>query len=382
MSLYTVKFTERGEVRLAARLDTLEASLCRVTFDVVDTGIGLSAEQRQRLFDAFSQADSSTTRRYGGTGLGLVICRRLIALMGGELTLASSPGNGSRFTFVISLPVAQATRHESDDAQAPPPPLRLEGARILLAEDNAINQHLVQRLLEGMGATVTVVEHGGKAIEVVERQAVDLVLMDLQMPVMDGFEASRRIRHRFPGMPIIALSAAVLENERQQALAAGMNDHLAKPIDARKLATSLAYWLERSGSLPTTASASTQAAKGVAHAWLDQLRGFDIQQGLMAAGGDHELYHRVLAMFRQQLEAFRGALQSHSPCQRQDFAQRLHTLKGAAGSLGATRLAQAAERLEALAIQHEPLLPAHVEPFASALQETWQALLALPETVT
>jgi two-component system, sensor histidine kinase and response regulator len=245
-----VKFTQEGEVRV-----DIENAGDLLRFSVTDTGIGLSEQQQQKLFAPFAQADSSTTRRFGGTGLGLAICRRLAELMGGQVGLSSELGKGSCFWFTASLPSCGAEevrpvtpdRLKHDAAKQP----RLE-ARVLVAEDNITNQKVVRLLLERLGCRVEMVGNGREAVEAVARDQFDLVLMDCQMPELDGYEASRQIRQAERGtgrqIPIIALTANALRGEREQCVAAGMDDHVAKPVRFETLAAVLSKWYRRPDS--------------------------------------------------------------------------------------------------------------------------------------
>jgi signal transduction histidine kinase/BarA-like signal transduction histidine kinase len=248
-----VKFTERGEVAVTAGLLWQQAGSAMLHFNVSDTGVGLTAEQHRRLFLPFSQADASTSRRYGGTGLGLAICHHLVRLMGGSIGVQSAPGQGSRFHFTAlfglpegpapapALPAGRAQREPSLQAIT----RRLRGARVLLVEDNAINQELALELLAGIGMQVTVANDGECALAMLEQQVFDIVLMDCQMPVMDGYEATRRLRERPHGrlLPVIAMTANAMVGDREKVLAAGMNDHVAKPIDVPTLFATLARWV-------------------------------------------------------------------------------------------------------------------------------------------
>jgi CheY-like chemotaxis protein len=203
----------------------------------------MTAAEQERAFKAFSQADSSTTRRYGGTGLGLAICRRLVGLMGGDIGVASQPGAGS--TFRVTLPFGRSdqalqpqTRSLRDEQD------RLAGLRVLLVEDNPTNRLVATRILEKTGATVAQAEDGAQAVAQLDAapDAFDAVLMDIQMPVMDGIEATRRLRAdaRFARLPIIAMTADAMSEDRQNCLDAGMQDYVSKPIDVATLVGALA----------------------------------------------------------------------------------------------------------------------------------------------
>ncbi|MCX8086869.1 MAG: ATP-binding protein, partial [Rhodocyclaceae bacterium] len=238
-----LKFTERGEIRLAVRLLSRAAERCELEFSVSDTGIGLAPEDQQRIFKAFTQADSSITRRYGGTGLGLAICRRLVAAMGGEIGVTSAPGKGSTFYFRLPFGLAEAALAPKPRSLRDAAPT-LAGLKVLLVEDNATNRLVAQRLLEKAGVTVEVAENGAEALEKLAAAATpfDAVLMDVQMPVMDGLEATRRLKAdgRFAHLPVIAMTADAMAEDRQRCLEAGMQEYLAKPIDFGELLTTLA----------------------------------------------------------------------------------------------------------------------------------------------
>lgn len=229
-----VKFTGEGKVSLEVSLDDGGA----VCFSVRDTGIGISAEQQRWIFDAFRQADGSTTRRFGGTGLGLAISQRLVGLMGGEIRVESEPGKGSRFWFALPLVEAPLTETPEITAEV----VVVEPLRVLLVEDNRVNQIVASKMLERDGHQVTLAADGEKAIEEFDRGSFDVVLMDVHMPVLDGIRATERIRQRDGAgrdVPILALSAGVLEQERARCTEAGMNGFLAKPLRPEELRKAL-----------------------------------------------------------------------------------------------------------------------------------------------
>jgi two-component system sensor histidine kinase/response regulator len=319
-----VKFTERGQVQLRIHvMDGSSQARPIVRFEIEDSGIGLSEEQQARLFEAFTQADASTTRRFGGTGLGLVISRRLLDLMGGRIGVRSTLGRGSLFWFQLPLEVDTREPAGDGDATLAAAP-RLDGLRVLLAEDNPLNRELAIALLERAGAQVTAVDTGTQAVAAVQRQAFDIVLMDVQMPEMDGYEATRRIRAlggAAAQLPIVAMTANAMSGDRERSLAVGMNEHLSKPIDTTILRHTLAR-LRPNASAPL----------------------LDAVLGVRLCAQREDIHRRALQHFVQLYEAggrFPPGL-SLSAVQHE-----AHSLKGAAASLGLVQLQHLAARVEA-----------------------------------
>ncbi len=252
-----IKFTEIGQIALKVGASEFHAGQLKLRFAVTDTGIGISAEEQQRLFQPFSQADSSITRRFGGTGLGLAISRDLLALMGGDIAIESTPGQGSTFSFELLLdmgvqePARTVRRRGASEEGGLKTELHaqaglLHGARILVAEDNSINQQIVKEFLKLSGMNAVIANNGQDAIALLLSQPFDAVLMDVSMPVMDGLEATRQLRRQpvFEHLPIIALTAGVTEEERENCLASGMNDFIAKPINPEQLINTLLRWVK------------------------------------------------------------------------------------------------------------------------------------------
>jgi len=258
-----VKFTEHGEIAIRVSLENEDERKITIRFSVSDTGIGIPADRQDILFSPFSQVDGSTTRKYGGTGLGLAISKQLAELMGGEIGLESKEGIGSTFWFTIVFE-KQMTRPKPADngtieimggagvngIETDPPLSRSfkRKIRILVAEDNPVNQKVAQALLRKMGFSSDVVANGMEAVSALQTIPYDLVLMDCQMPEMDGYEATILIRGNGskalnPCIPIIAMTAFSMQGDREKCMQAGMNDFIAKPVQKRELEKRLARWL-------------------------------------------------------------------------------------------------------------------------------------------
>jgi CheY-like chemotaxis protein len=255
-----LKFTPQGGIFLRVAAEE-EAAGELLHFSVQDTGIGISSDKQKSIFEAFTQADGSVARQFGGTGLGLSISSRLVEKMNGRIWLESEPGRGSIFHFTVQLkvdpsPAREGVRHSEDLSTAPaavfpvPPPPPHPSLAILVVEDNPINQHLVKRLLGKIGHSVTLASDGKEAVEVFSRQSFDLVLMDIQMPEMDGYQTTAAMRaheqaNGAPRTPIIALTARAHKSDREQCTAAGMDGHLSKPIQTGELRRTLEQVLHR-----------------------------------------------------------------------------------------------------------------------------------------
>lgn len=356
-----IKFTEHGEVEVFIRMMESSSEQTILEFAVRDTGIGITPEQQARLFQVFSQADSSITRRFGGTGLGLAISQRLVEMMGGRIEVTSTLGQGSVFRFTATFGHAEPSQAES--TQRPVHSLeeatQLRGARVLLVEDQPINQEVAGDILRQAGLLVWMVDNGQEALDQVRANpgGFDVVLMDLQMPVLDGYEATRRLRAdpRHAELPVIAMTANVLAGERERCLAAGMNDYLAKPIDIPILYRTLRHWIKKAAATsaqPAThlgaepgaeASPNTAAVSSLPAA----MPGFDLVASQRRFGGNEALHRRLLARFPDHygnmLAEIRIALDAG------DWKQaihRAHALTGVAANLSAVSLEQAMRSLE------------------------------------
>ncbi|MBT8129474.1 MAG: response regulator [Gammaproteobacteria bacterium] len=239
-----LKFTEKGHVLVRIQLASSDDNNAMVSFEVEDTGVGIEDHIQDKLFNEFTQADGSTTRKYGGTGLGLAIVRQLVEMMHGEFGVESKPGQGSTFWFRIPLEISseQTLKQPGEFEQEFKGTL---SGHILLVEDNPINQMIAQKMLEKIGLESTLAHDGQQALNMLEQNTYDAVLMDCQMPVLDGFEATRRIREQggLKELPVIAMTANVMEGDREKCIAAGMNDYIGKPVVEAALKNTLARWL-------------------------------------------------------------------------------------------------------------------------------------------
>jgi PAS domain S-box-containing protein len=507
-----VKFTESGEVVVRTRFEGEANGKVRTLFEVKDTGIGMTAEQMSRLFESFSQADASVTRRYGGTGLGLAISRQLAELMGGEITVESKPGEGTTFRFVATLggvtsgagatrtkdlrgtrvlvvddtasarnilsgllasfscrvtaagsaeealrlweaardtddpftlilmdwkmpgmdgieasrriratgggpTIVMVTSHDQegleqrldevgiqglllkpftpsglydtivssvqDDGFGRKPKKgggdwaiasveELRGARALVAEDNEINQQVAREYLENMGLEVRVVGDGNAAVAIVEQGEVDVVLMDIQMPVMDGYTATRAIRAGGYDVPIIAMTANMLQGDREKCLEAGMNDHVGKPIELDLLRAALQRWVRP--AKPVSSPRPVRAAERAPALLPSALPGLNVEKALTRVGGNAAFLLRLLQDFHRDHGKDVDKLLAYLGSGDREAALRIaHTLKGLAGTFGAAELQQHTERVETN-IREGRDDPAEIEACAAALQEIIRGL--------
>jgi CheY-like chemotaxis protein len=233
-----LKFTESGSV--VARASAIERNgQSFLRFEVEDTGIGIPEEKQSQIFEAFSQVDGSITRRFGGTGLGLTICSRLVERMGGSIDVSSKPGKGSTFAFTVRAE-RKASIAPGDPEEAPPK--AFAPLRILVAEDNKVNQTVVSRMLERAGHTVVIAANGQEAVELCSSAEFDLILMDVHMPVLDGFDATARIRSKGIRTPLIALTANAMDGDRERCLLAGMDGYISKPVSRDVLLDTIAQF--------------------------------------------------------------------------------------------------------------------------------------------
>jgi PAS domain S-box-containing protein len=350
-----IKFTEQGAVTVRVRADDQgdgEAALC---FAVRDSGIGMAQENVERLFQAFYQADTSTTRQYGGTGLGLTISRNLVELMGGDIVVTSELGEGTEFVVTILFPIASANvAPQAFRAPTLPRdnPRGDRSWRVLLVEDNIINQQVATELLAGAGYNVDVAGDGVEAVRQTEAADYDVVLMDIQMPEMDGYAATKRIRTgaRQPDVPIIAMTAHAIAGYREQCLAQGMNDYVSKPISPPELYKVLARWCTIDATLALVSP--KPAAVEVPEPGIARFAGLaphiEVAEIWKHVAGKPNLLIRLLQRFVQSVESGDDALRAALREGDLETASRLvHTVKGMAGTLGATRLRELTIEFEA-----------------------------------
>lgn len=341
-----LKFTAQGEIRL--KVAHAENAPNDLLFSVSDTGIGMSEEIQSRIFQAFSQADGSVSRKFGGTGLGLTICRQLAELMGGELSLQSVAGQGSTFRLRLPLPHAHSDNPaEHDAAHEQMASIYFPGVKVLVAEDNPINQKLLGFMLENLGVTVQVADDGKAAYAMLADTDVDLVFMDCQMPEWDGLTATRAVREREAArgakrLPIIALTANAMPGYDETCRQAGMDDYLAKPLKEADLAQALMRWLPDRAGPATKPSGTLSAAAEAASEGC-----FDIEKLRRICRNDERQVTEMLRLFINSTEDLLANL-AHAVESRDavQTARQAHQIKGAAAYMGAESMTELASETE------------------------------------
>jgi len=355
-----VKFTHRGEVRTNASVVEQDDRSVLLRFTVRDTGIGIPADKLGTLFEKFTQVDASSTRQFSGTGLGLAISRQFAELMGGSIGVTSEEGNGSEFWFTVRLekqPEGACRDEVHRHAAATAPRVERRGVRVLLAEDNAVNRKVALGMLKKLGFTADSVADGEQVLSALSERTYDLVLMDCQMPVMDGYEAARRIRAlEKPGgkrIPVVAMTAYAMSGDRERCIEAGMDDYLAKPISIEALSAALASWLpHREGpggtdgsprrSEPPTPRKETETCAKSAVWRKDEL--------LNRLLGDEEMTREILEAFLEDIPREIDSLAAAVAVGNTPTVELLaHTIKGAAGNVGSEGLRSAAFEMESAA---------------------------------
>ncbi len=369
-----IKFTKEGHVTLKVLLDSNADDLDHIKFVVCDTGIGMSQSDLSLLFQSFSQVDNSITREFGGTGLGLVISQNLLyAMQGSRIEVSSQKNHGSEFSFLLPLTpctpdqVVTIEHNRSLDQRLLKSSYHKLKGHVLLVEDNLINQEVAQKKLAAFGLQVTIAEQGEQAVELFAQRSFDLILMDVQMPIMDGYEATRRIRQDDPAVPIIALTAAAMIEDRNKALDVGMNDHLGKPLVTRELYKHLARFLpvDTSAELIISDTVLDQQSDAIKRCFTlaePYTQWINVSAGLHRLNQDSDLYLKLLEQFLLQIDEefirLPGLLEDlkSDPLAQQTHAEPmppaeslrplLHTLYGVASNLAFDALVQAVDRVQ------------------------------------
>ncbi len=360
-----VKFTDSGEVVVTVELIENMNNQATLKFSVRDTGIGIAADKLPDLFLAFTQVDGSTTRQYGGTGIGLAICKRIVEMMQGQIWVESDEGRGScfQFTAVFGCQLASNTQ----------PAMIPKDLHVLLVEDNPINQQVALGILKKAGTVVSVADNGEKAVSMFKKGVYDIILMDVQMPVMDGFAATQAIRkveseafsasgthdtdaagdaeraeNRSPGIPVIAMTAHAMKGDREKCIAAGMNDYVTKPIDVGKLFSALDHWVPKDAArrmtderVPDIEAPDPQDDLG------QRLPGIDVASALQRLGGNRRLLKKLLLEFHSDYAGIANDIREAVGAGVTEVALRYaHTIKGVAGNFSAKDLMVASGELE------------------------------------
>jgi len=333
LSNNAIKFTSKGKIDIDIKL----LAENRIRFEVKDTGIGLSIEQQSKLFQSFSQADASTTKKYGGTGLGLSISKQLVELMDGKIWCESQEGVGSRFIFEIELPlgnrdnIEQISTKQIDIQRI----ATLKNSHILLVEDNKINQEIILGLLKNSGIIIDIANNGEEAVERFKESEYELILMDLQMPIMDGYQATKIIRDSNKKIPIIALTANAMREDIEKTQAVGMNEHLNKPIDIEKLYTTLLKYISKKIDTQQIQQEKKDAIE------LPNFISIDTESGLKHLAGNKTLYIKILKDFYTDYKNL--DLES---LQQDEYKRVVHTIKGLSANIGTKALNKATQELE------------------------------------
>jgi PAS domain S-box-containing protein len=361
-----IKFTDQGRIVVRAILDVRADDLF-FTCSIEDSGIGIEKDRLPLIFESFTQADASTTRRYGGTGLGLAICKQLVELMGGTISVDSTPGVGSTFSFNIILEKVskdqrsganKKTIHRRKKGMPQTIPTIDDEVRVLLVEDNYTNQVVAEALLKNMGYTVDIVENGEQALvalnETSHTKRYAVILMDCQMPVMDGFEATQKIRQGdagdfYQGIPIIAMTANAIKNDKENCVNAGMSDYLSKPVDPKILHEKLLIWLPE-----MSIEGETETIKDVAkNIYNQQDVCWNKEAFLVRLSGNEAVLHKVVTVFLIDTPNLISTLEDM--ISQQDFVQIksiAHTLKGSCANISAIVLAGILGEIERAATEH------------------------------
>ena len=354
-----IKFTNEGFVKVE-----INAVQNNYSFKISDSGIGISPAQQEKLFQSFSQADGSTTRKYGGTGLGLTISKQLIELMGGKIWCQSEENVGSAFIFELSM--AEAKNPIKEDNKRISDLKVLAGVNILLTEDNVINQEIILGLLKDSGIIIDIANNGQEAIEMFKENHYELILMDLQMPIMDGYEATKIIRGLNKKIPIIAITANAMKEEVEKTKALGMNEHLNKPLDVEKLYETLLKYVIPRGNKTFKRDDSYYESKAPSGERLE-FQSVDAEVGLRHMAGNQKLYLKILREFLNDYKEVK--LQNFND---EEFKRVTHTLRGLSANIGATALHERLKELDET--QDKSLLESLSEELAKVIDELQKKL--------
>lgn len=343
-----IKFTPQGSIDISVRLSTDQL----IEISVKDTGIGIAKDKTSEIFSPFTQADESTTRKFGGTGLGLAICAHLTKLMGKEIEVSSTLGAGSEFTFWLNLKTVTAEEDaEYTDKNRTLSTPKFASTLIMLVDDNAVNREIGSEILRAQGLRVDCFENGQEAVQAITQKNYSAVLMDIQMPVMDGLTAAKYIRalgERYATLPIIAMTAHASKEDIEKSLIAGMNAHLTKPMQPQKIFSLLTQWI----TLENTVAPQTDVNKGPSISENNQLNEesfleIDIKGALARTNKNQELLKKVLIMFLNTHRNDGKKLDEYLRNENYSSIEALaHKIKGSAASIGANKLSSAASLLE------------------------------------
>jgi CheY-like chemotaxis protein/nitrogen-specific signal transduction histidine kinase len=378
-----VKFTATGEVALLLKPQVNSDGAFELAAAVRDTGVGIEPGELSGLFDAFSQADNSMTRDYGGIGLGLSLARRMLELLGGHIEVQSEPGSGSTFSLSVPLPVADPDASPDMEAEegSAPDLASIRGARVLLVDDSDINLQVAGELLRHAELYVDTASDGQQAVNMAGACEYDCVLMDVQMPVMDGYTATEllRLQPSLADLPILAMTANAMPQDRERGFAAGFNEYIPKPVEPEELYRALVKWIKPGirDFQPEAGAGKTAAAAG-APELPESLPGLDIRAGLSRVGGNAGLYLDLLKdlerAYADSVERIRTSVGSGDHVAA---AQLAHKLRGIANNLGANGLGSCAETIEHALAGDNDLPEGSLEQLESALVEVIDSRAAL-----
>ena len=363
-----VKFTNEGVITLSIKLIQTEQERIKLHFIIQDTGIGIPAKTIPVLFDAFTQANGSTTREFGGTGLGLTICKQLTKMMQGDIWVNSVLNKGSTFNFTAWFNIQTESTDFSNNTVTTPIQ-NLNGIQILLVEDNLINQQIIQEIIESEGIFVSIANNGKEAVKMVKNNNFDAILMDIQMPEMDGYEATKLIRESYTKIPIIAMTANAMRGDREKCLAAGMNDYISKPIDDNLLFTVLEKWV--AGTVTKNYTTVTNDV----NIDTNKLMGINTTAGLKRLCGNQQLYQRLLRDFYNDFQDITKEINNAIQQNKLEKAIYLvHTVGGAAGNLGIENIYRTAKNMELMLRSEQKITPELLTQFSDNIIATMQVL--------